>query len=73
MSTGIPWNRGELRQPERLLTVAEFGEATGTSERFARRLVAERRIRFVRLGRYIRIPESAVAEFVAAGTVEPQG
>jgi excisionase family DNA binding protein len=72
MSTDIPWNRGELRQPERLLTVAEFGEATRTSERFARRLVAERRIRFVKLGRFVRIPQTALDEFVAAGTVEAQ-
>ena len=36
-----------------------------------RRLVAERRIRFVRVGKYIRFPESALVELVAAGTVAP--
>ena len=56
---------------ERLLTVAEVAELLGTTERFPRRLIAERRIRFVRVGRHIRIPESALREFVAAGTVEP--
>jgi len=57
---------------ERLLTCAEFGEETNTSERFARRLVAERRIRFVKLGgRYVRIPESAMRTYVADGMVEP--
>jgi excisionase family DNA binding protein len=55
---------------ERLLTVAEVGEVTNTSERFAGRLIAERRIRYVKCGKYVRVPESAVAEFVAAGTVE---
>ena len=37
----------------------------------ARRLIAERRIRFVRVGRHVRIPESALREFIAAGLVEP--
>ena len=37
-----PRNREERRHPERLLTAAEFGEATNTSERFARRLIDEK-------------------------------
>lgn len=56
---------------ERLLTVGEVAELLSTTERFPRRLIAERRIRFVRLGRHVRIPESAVCEFVSAGVVEP--
>jgi excisionase family DNA binding protein len=57
--------------PERLLTVAEAAEVLRTSERFPRRLIAERRIRFTRIGRHVRIPESALREFIAAGLVEP--
>ena len=56
--------------PERLLTVQEAGEMLNTGERFPRRLIAERRIRFVRVGRHVRIPESAIADYVAAQTVE---
>ena len=56
--------------PERLLTVHEAGEMLNTGERFPRRLIAERRIRFVRVGRHVRIPESAIADYVAAQTVE---
>jgi excisionase family DNA binding protein len=56
---------------ERLLSVAEVAELLGTKERFPRRLIAERRIRFVRVGRYVRIPESAVRDFISAGLVEP--
>ena len=56
---------------ERLLSVAQVADLLGTTERFPRRLIAERRIRFVRVGRHVRIPESALREFVAAGTVEP--
>jgi excisionase family DNA binding protein len=56
---------------DKLLTVAEVAELLGTTERFPRRLIAERRIRFVKLGTHVRIPQSAVAEFVATSTVEP--
>ena len=56
---------------EHLLTVGQVAELLGTSERFPRRLIAERRIRFVRIGRHVRTPESAVREFIQAGLVEP--
>ncbi|HEX9353614.1 MAG TPA: excisionase family DNA-binding protein [Streptosporangiaceae bacterium] len=59
------------KRVEQLLTVAQVAELLGTSERFPRRLIAERRIRFVRLGRHVRISESALADFIAAGLVEP--
>jgi excisionase family DNA binding protein len=56
---------------ERLLTITEAAERLNTSPRVPRRLVAERRIRFVKLGRFVRIPESALHDFIAAGLVEP--
>jgi len=60
---------------EKLLTYTEAAEVLGTwstsGPRFPRRLVEERRIRFVRVGRYIRIPESAVREYIERRTVEP--
>ncbi|RQW92883.1 excisionase family DNA-binding protein [Micromonospora globispora] len=57
---------------EKLLTVKEAAARLGTTERFPRRLIAERRIRYVKLGgHHVRIPETALAEFIAAGTVEP--
>jgi excisionase family DNA binding protein len=56
---------------DRLLTVTQAAELLSTSERFPRRLIAERRIRFVRVGRHVRIPETALREFIAAGVVEP--
>lgn len=56
---------------ERLLTVAQVAELLGTTVRFPRRLIEERRITFVKVGRHVRIPESAVTAFVAANTVEP--
>jgi excisionase family DNA binding protein len=56
---------------DRLLNVGQAAELLVTSVCFPRRLIAERRIRFVRVGRHVRIPESALAEFIAAGTVQP--
>ncbi|MFD4140302.1 excisionase family DNA-binding protein [Streptomyces sp. NPDC058572] len=56
---------------DRLLTVEETAKVLGTTARFPRRLIAERRIVFVRVGRHVRIPESALTAFVAANTVEP--
>ena len=55
---------------DRLLTVDEVAERLGTSVRFPRRLIAERRITFVRIGRHVRIPEAEIDAMIATGTVE---
>ncbi|MEU7985979.1 excisionase family DNA-binding protein [Streptosporangium canum] len=55
----------------RLLTVEEVAERLGTTVRFPRRLIEERRIVFVHVGRNVRIPEAALEAFIAAGLVEP--
>lgn len=56
---------------EKLLTVDEVASMLGTTARFPRRLIAERRIRFVRVGRHVRIPQRELEAFVEAGTVQP--
>ncbi|MFP8886457.1 MULTISPECIES: helix-turn-helix domain-containing protein [Streptomyces] len=56
---------------DRYLSVDQVAELLGTTPRFPRRLVAERRITFVKLGRHVRIPESALAAFIEANTVQP--
>jgi excisionase family DNA binding protein len=61
----------KTRPTGRLLTVAQAAELLNTSERYPRRLIEERRITFVRIGRHVRIPESALEEFITAGVVEP--
>ncbi len=61
----------EAGMVERLLSVDDAAEVLGTSSRFPRRLIAERRIRFVRVGRLVRIPESAIDEYVRSCTVDP--
>ncbi len=55
---------------EKLYTLDEAATVMGTAGRFPRRLVAERRIRFVKVGRFVRIPESAIHEFLHEGTVD---
>lgn len=57
---------------ERYLDVARVAEILGTTVRFPRRLVEERRITYVKVGSHVRIPESAVREFIRAHTVEPR-
>ena len=54
-----------------LLTVAQVAELLGTTERLPRRLIEERRIEFVHVGRHVRISEAAVHAYLAANTVHP--
>jgi excisionase family DNA binding protein len=54
-----------------LLTVETAADRLSTSPRFIRRLIAERRIEFVKVGRHVRISESALTDFIDAGRVEP--
>ena len=59
------------KSKDRLLSVDEVAERLGTTVHFPRRLIAERRITFVRIGRHVRIPESAVEAMIERGTVQP--
>ena len=55
---------------DRLLTVEEAAERLGTSTRFVRRLVAERRIAYVKVGRHVRLDPTDVEAFIAGSRVE---
>lgn len=55
---------------DKLLTVEEAADRLGTSARFVRRLVLERRITYIKVGRHVRISEADLAGFVAAGRIE---
>ncbi|MCD0482338.1 excisionase family DNA-binding protein [Streptacidiphilus sp. ASG 303] len=57
--------------PDGLLTIAQVAEILSTTERFPRRLIEERRITFVKVGRHVRIPADALAAYIAANTVHP--
>jgi excisionase family DNA binding protein len=56
---------------DRLLTVEAAAERMSTSVRFVRRLIAERRIAFVKLGRHVRLTEADVAAFIESGRITP--
>jgi excisionase family DNA binding protein len=55
---------------DRLLTVEEAAERLGTSVRFVRRLIFERRIAYTKLGRHVRIAASDLDALIMAGRVE---
>ena len=56
---------------DRMLNIEQVAERLGTSPRFVRRLIAERRIAFNKVGRHIRFNVADVEQFIRAGRVEP--
>lgn len=59
------------RAGSELLDVTTAADYLGTPVRFVRRLVAQRRIRFYKIGRYVRIHRADLDRFIAEGCVEP--
>ncbi|WAU79675.1 excisionase family DNA-binding protein [Streptomyces sp. Qhu-G9] len=57
---------------DRLMDVVEVAELLGTTVRFPRRLIEERRIEYVKVGRHVRIRESVVLAMIEANTVQPR-
>jgi excisionase family DNA binding protein len=55
---------------DKLLSVEEAAERLGTSVRFVRRLIFERRIAYAKLGRHVRIDPADLDAFIAAGRIE---
>jgi excisionase family DNA binding protein len=53
-----------------LVDVNDAAAYLGTSVRFVRRLIAERRIAFHHVGRHVRLHPDDLAAFVRAGRVE---
>ena len=61
----------QLKAPtHRLVGVEAAAEHLGVTERMIRRLVAQRRLRYYRIGRHIRFAVSDLEAFIAAGAVE---
>jgi excisionase family DNA binding protein len=56
-----------------LLTVDQAAERLATKPRFIRRLIAERRIPYVKLGSHVRIDDTDVDAFIDRGRVKPYG
>ena len=54
-----------------LLSVEDVAVELGTTVRFVRRLVQERRIRFHKIGKFVRIARADLEAFVSAAEVPP--
>lgn len=57
--------------PDQLLTIAQAAELFGTTDRFPRRLVAERRIAFVKVGRHVRFRRADIEDYIQRQVVKP--
>ncbi|MEE4492316.1 excisionase family DNA-binding protein [Streptomyces sp. BE230] len=53
------------------LLTDQAAERLGTTTRFPRRLVAERRIAFVKVGSHVRIKASVLEAYIEGNTVQP--
>jgi len=62
---------GRQVEQQRYLTVNEAAAYLNTSVRFVRRLIAERRVAFHRVGRHIRFAVADLEDFIQAGRVAP--
>jgi excisionase family DNA binding protein len=55
---------------DKLLSPQEAADQLGTSLRFVRRLIFERRIPYTKLGRHVRIAADDLDAFITAGRIE---
>ena len=60
----------EATELDTLLSVEQAAERLGTSVRFVRRLIAERRIAYVKVGRHVRLDPTDVEAFITASRIE---
>jgi excisionase family DNA binding protein len=57
---------------DRLLSVEEAADYLSVGERFIRRIIAERRIRFFKIGKYVRLSTEDLDGFIAAAEIPQQ-
>lgn len=55
-----------------LLSVPQAADYLGVKETFVRRLVHEKRITYVKIGRLVRIDTAILDAFIEQGTVRPE-
>jgi excisionase family DNA binding protein len=63
--------KGDKLMADELVTPDELAARLKATTRFVRRLVAERRIAYVKVGRLVRFEESAVVEYLDRHKVAP--
>ena len=69
MTREAPMPGAHAVAPTELITIEQAAAYLGTGERFVRRLISQRRIPFVKLGRHVRLERSALDEFIDAGRI----
>lgn len=67
----IPYEVMRAAPDKALVRVGDVAATLGVTERFVRRLVDERRIPFLKIGRFVRFDPADVAEWIEASRVEP--
>jgi excisionase family DNA binding protein len=60
------------KHPDPLLDVDEVADSLGVTNRFVRRLVAERRIPFVKVGKFVRFDPAEISQWIDRRRVEPR-
>ncbi|MEV0154133.1 helix-turn-helix domain-containing protein [Micromonospora sp. NPDC050686] len=53
-----------------MLTVEQAAQRLGTGVRFVRRIVAERRIRFYKVGKYVRFHPDDLTDYICQGRID---
>jgi excisionase family DNA binding protein len=69
MTRGVRAPGAQTVAPTELMTIEQAAAYLGTGERFVRRLISQRRIPFVKLGRHVRLERSSLDQFIDAGRV----
>ena len=69
-TAGLPYG-GVSAATERLLDIGGLAERLGVGERFVRRLVNERRIPFLKIGRHVRFEVADVEAWIRGSRIEP--
>jgi excisionase family DNA binding protein len=62
----------DAKTRDHLMTVQQAGEYLGTGDRFVRRLITERRISYVKIGKYVRLERATLDALVDSGRVPNQ-
>jgi excisionase family DNA binding protein len=66
-----PAGRGESQGQRRLLDIGQLAARLDVTPRFVRRLVAERRIAFIKVGHYVRFDPNDVDAWIDHRRVDP--
>jgi len=67
----VEGSRQASRRTGRLLTIAEVQERCGVKERTVRTWIFVKRLPYVKLGRYVRINEHDLNDFINSNRIEP--